>query len=45
MDSGKIKNESAVVNGAIVGNEVHGAATVKKAGLVLPIGLAPVPGN
>ena len=42
MDSGKLKNESAVVNGVVVGNELHGAATVKKAGLVLPIGVAPV---
>ena len=44
-DSGKLKNESAVVNGVVVGNELHGAATVKKAGLDLPIGLSPVLGN
>ena len=44
-DSGKLKNESAVVNGVVVGDDLHGAATVKKAGLVLPIGTAPVLGN
>lgn len=41
MDSDKLKNESAVVSGVVVGNELHGAVTVKKAGLVLPVGLAP----
>lgn len=44
-DSGKLKNESAVVNGIVVGDDLHGAATVKKAGLVLPIGTAPVLGD
>ena len=43
LEGGKLKTESAAVNGVTVGKETHATAYAKKAGLSLPAGLAPIP--
>ena len=43
LADGKLKNESAAVNGVVVDGELYGFAWVKKSLLVLPVGLIPTP--
>ena len=45
LADGKLRNESATVNGVVVDGELYGFAWVKKSLLVLPVGLAAVQAN